>query len=183
MGFKIRNVKTISQEQISNKPEVPLVKFSKNPDVFIVRNGRLLHIKNLQILEDLGFKESDIAELKNFQKTMYQRVKLVKAPDDSRVYYLTESEMKRHLPNVEVFLSYGNKWEDIITITKIELASFSDNDLIREAGKTEVYKIEGDKKRWIKTPETFNKFGFDWTKIATINAIESNTYLDGEPIE
>ncbi|MEK7154377.1 MAG: hypothetical protein AAB792_02365, partial [Patescibacteria group bacterium] len=113
----------------------------------------------------------------------YQRVKLMRAEGDDKVYYITERGLKRHIPNPTVFLSYDNNWSEIVMVKPFELSAIPDNLLIREEGKPEVYKLEDGTKRWIKTAEVFNWLGYRWNEIAPVNVTELENYPLGTPIE
>ena len=91
--------------------------------------------------------------------------------------------MKRWIPSEQVFLSYSNKWEDIVTVNQSELDAIMDNIIVRVPGDPKVYKLENNIKRWIETAEAFNRNGFDWTKIAPANQTELNFYQDGDTIK
>ena len=82
-----------------------------------------------------------------------------------------------------VFLSYGNKWSDILTVKPFELSAIPDNVLIRAASDQKVYKLENGTKHWIRTAETFNRLGYKWNEIAPVNAVELESYPLGAPIE
>ena len=86
-------------------------------------------------------------------------------------------------PTVEVFNSYNNKWEDIVEVSDTELNGYEDNDLIQAEGDHRVYKLKNRQKRWIKTAQAFNRLGYDWSKIASINQTEFNVYQEGTAIE
>lgn len=148
-----------------------------------MKNNKIFHIKTVDVFNFLKFKWSDIVILSDAEKSKYQRAKLVKTQNSPKVYYLTESELKRHIPTAEIFNSYNNKWEDIITITDTELNSFLDNNLIKLENDPKVYKLEGAIKQWIQTAEVFNRLKFDWSKIAPINQTEFNYYKEGEVIK
>lgn len=160
-----------------------LVKFSNSPEIYLIKDGRMLYIKNQEMFSSLGYNWSDVKNLSKTEKGKYQRMKLVKTAESPTVYYLTESGMKRPFVSPEAFLSYDNKWSDIITISDAHLAFFSENNLIRKWEDEKVYKIENGKKRWIKTVEAFNSLGLDWSKIAPVSPTELEAYQDGEPIE
>ncbi|MEK7154012.1 MAG: hypothetical protein AAB792_00445, partial [Patescibacteria group bacterium] len=113
----------------------------------------------------------------------YQRVKLMRAEGDAKVYYITEGGLKRHMANPTVFLSYGNNWSEIVMVKPFEVSAIPVNILIRQEGKPEVYKLENNTKRWIKTAETFNRLGFKWSEIAPVNSTELDNYSLGIPIE
>lgn len=106
----------------------------------------------------------------------------MRATNDPKVYYVTESGMKRHIPNIEVFNSYGNKWEDVIVLPLTNVSSYPDNILIKLESDPKVYKLENGQKRWIQTAEAFNRLKFNWSKIAPVNSVELNFYPTGSII-
>lgn len=160
-----------------------LIRFSGEPEVYFIKNNKRLHIPSLEAFATLGYRWSDIIELGKSEKSKYSRMKLIKTEDSPKIYYLTESGMKRHITNPQIFLSYNNKWEDVVVIKKEQLDFYPDNNLIRGIGDYRVYKLENGKKRWIKNGEAFQALGFDWSKIAPVNQTELNAYPDGETIE
>jgi hypothetical protein len=160
-----------------------IIRFSSLPEVFKAYANKILHIKTIEVFNSLKLKWSDVKESALQDKSKYQRAKLVKTQNSSKVYYLTESELKRHIPTAEIFNSYNNKWEDIITITDTELNSFPDNNLIKLEDDLKVYKLEGVIKQWIQTAEAFNRLKLDWSKIAPINQTEFDYYKEGEVVK
>jgi hypothetical protein len=108
---------------------------------------------------------------------------LLQVAGDSKVYYITESGLKRHIPNEQVFSSYNNNWPDIVKVAPSVLNVFPDNNLIQGQTDTKVYKLENGQKHWIKTPDAFNRLNLDWTKIASVNSTELAAYPEGAPIE
>ncbi len=107
------------------------------------------------------------------------RIKLAKSASSPKVYYITEKGLKRWIPNEKVFLSYGNRWQDIVTISDAQLATYPENVLIQGIGDKKVYKIEGSTKRWITSADVFNKYKFQWSQIAPVNTIELDFYING----
>jgi hypothetical protein len=108
-------------------------------------------------------------------------VKLARAKGDTKVYYITEGGLKRLIPSPAVFLSYGNKWEDIVEVEPSFLTQYPDSVLIKlENGDGKVYKLENGMKRWIRTAEAFNRLGLDWNQIAPVNQVEFDHYPNGD---
>ena len=151
--------------------------------VYRIIDGKQLWIPTISAFNAQGLKWEDIQEVSQAEVNQYPRAKLLQATGDPKVYYITESGLKRHLINPQVFTSYNNKWEDIVQVTPAELNSYSDNILIKAQGDYKVYKIEDNKKRWIKTNEAFNRLNYDWSKIAPVNTTEINAYPIGTDIE
>jgi hypothetical protein len=111
-------------------------------------------------------------------------LKLARAGGDTRVYYVTDSGLKKWIRNEEIFRSYkNNKWENIVVVSPGDLDIYPNVSLIRHGEDKKVYKIEGNTKRWIKTAEAFNGLGYKWNEILAINKTEFDFYKDGTVIE
>jgi len=114
---------------------------------------------------------------------------LVKTVTDPKVYFLLNGK-KYWVTSESVFLALGYKWnwvEDIdprlldkypnggeITNTKKHL----DGTIVKYADSSEVYLLDGGKKRHIADEETFNSLGYRWDRIVTLP--DSETYSTGE---
>ena len=165
-------------------PPPKLIRFSYDPKVYELTNeNQIKWVPSVDVFNQLGFDWKNVTVEPPTKASSYQRIKLMRAEGDTKVYYITEKGFKRHIPNEETFLSYSNKWSDIVVVKPFELSAIPDNILIRQEGKPEVYKLENGTKRWIKTAEVFNRLDFKWNEIAPVNAVELNSYPLGEPIE
>lgn len=151
--------------------------------VYKVVNGKLLWVPTISAFNAQGLKWSEVQNVDALQLNQYQRAKLLQVSGDSRVYYITESGLKKHIINEQVFNSYSNKWEDIVKVSAAELNAYPDVVLIKRENDYRVYKLENGTKRWIKTPDAFNKLKLDWSKIAPVNSTEINAYPAGAAIE
>ena len=110
------------------------------------------------------------------------RGQLVRVAGDPKVYYINAKGQKRHIINEAVFNSYGNRWSDVQVISRTELSKYPTSNLVRVAGGTRVYVIEGETKRWVTSGAAFNRRGYDWNAIVTINQTEFNAYRTGSNI-
>ena len=108
---------------------------------------------------------------------------LVKTANNPTVYYITPSGLKKRIPNEAVFNAYDNKWENIKTVLQSQLDVYATVNTIKLSGEAQVYLLEGDIKRWIKTAAAFVRLGFEWNKVTTVNQTELNAYTEGVPIE
>jgi len=151
--------------------------------VYKVVNGKLLWVPTISAFNAQGLKWSDIQSVPESEINNYQKAKLLKAAGDQKIYYITNSGLKRHILNEQVFNSYNNKWNDVVSVSGTELNAYPDNNLIKQEGDNKVYKLESGQKRWIKTAEAFNRLKYDWNKVAPANATEVNAYQEGTPIE
>ena len=151
--------------------------------VYRIVNGKRLWIPTISAFNAQGLKWDEIEDASETEVNQYPEAKLLQVDGDSKIYYLTESGLKRHIPSSQVFLSYGNSWNDVIKISNAELNAYSDNVLIKAEGDYKVYKLENGNKKWIKTAIAFNRLGYDWLGIGLVNGTEINSYPDGGSIE
>ncbi|MFA6437194.1 MAG: hypothetical protein WC242_03450 [Candidatus Paceibacterota bacterium] len=153
-----------------------LMRATNQSKVYEIKNGKRHWIPTAGVFNDYGFKWSEIQIVSESTLNAYPRAKTLRAIGSQTVYYLTESGMTRGMPSSEVFLSYGNKWEDVFEISAKELNAYEHNNLIRAEGDFKVYLIEGGKKRWIESVKDFNDRKLNWSKIAPVNQTELNSY-------
>ena len=151
--------------------------------VYRIVNEKRLWVPTISVFNAQGLKWDDIQDVSEIEVNQYPRLKLARVTGDPKVYYLTESGLKRWIPTAEVFNSYNNKWEDVVEIDVTNLNAYPDSILIRLGNGVKVYKIENGKKRWIKAAEAFINLGYDWNNIAPVNETELNYYPVGSDIE
>ncbi len=162
---------------------VEAIRFDGDSMVYVVQENKIKWVPNPDVFNSLGLNWASVEVVPASQKTNFQRAKLLRAENDEEVYYITEGGLKRHIPNVETFDSYGNLWQDVVVVKPFELSAIADNQLVRQTGDSKVYKLENGQKRWIKTAEAFNHLGLNWAQIAPVNSIEINSYSEGSTIE
>jgi hypothetical protein len=151
--------------------------------VYRIISGKKLWIPTETVFNTQKLDWHNVAEVEARDVAAYPRAKLIRAKNDLKVYYITESGLKKWIQNEEIFSSYSNKWEDVIEVDPDIISSLDDMSLVRVSGQSKVYKLENGKKRWIKTVEAFVRYNFDWSLIAPINQIEFNFYAEGKVIE
>lgn len=101
----------------------------------------------------------------------------VKTTDSPVVYYLDHSRgQKKAYVNEASFLAYGNKWSDIKIIHPELLRAWSDVSLVKSHNRPEVFYIENNTKKWIKSEEEFIKNGYEWSEIVTIAQTDLDQY-------
>ncbi|MEA2097596.1 MAG: hypothetical protein U9P70_00770 [Patescibacteria group bacterium] len=189
-GYSWSNVRTVSSEIInkySNYIEIGrrtdiLKSFDQNR-VYRIISGKRLWIPTVSVFNAQGLKWDEINNVNSLELEKYPRLKLIKAKGDDRIFYVTNSGMKKHILTTEVFNSYNNKYQDVVEVDSEVLSSLETVDLIKDSKGCKVYKIEGNQKRWIKSAEAFNRNKFDWNKIAPSNDIDINAYVDAGVIE
>ena len=109
-------------------------------------------------------------------------LKFVKQKEEPKVYLVTSSGLKRHLPDSQILYLYGQAEEIVALEDKKIIDLLPENYLIRGKGQTKVYFLDQKIKRWITSPETLEKMGFDWSEVVEIEAQELDYYPEGSPI-
>lgn len=108
---------------------------------------------------------------------------LVKTEDNPTIYYITNSGMKKPILNATVFNSYkDNKWENIKTVTQVQLDAYSVVRAIKFQGdNAKVYLLDfpNKQKRLIKNSAAMTRLGIASDKVAPVNQTELDAYADG----
>ncbi len=104
--------------------------------------------------------------------------------------YQIENNFKRAYPSELIFLSYGNKWQDILSVTNVEFnqtptttdmpynVHYRDGILVR-ALSGGVYVVDNGTKRPFPNEGTFFSYGYKYTDALVITAVEVNLIPDG----
>ncbi|MFL6140527.1 MAG: hypothetical protein ACJ72N_01485 [Labedaea sp.] len=122
----------------------------------------------------------------------------VKSPDSPKVYLVDPTGSRRWIINGDGYFALFRNWNGIQTIANLEcmwegrdLKTFSNPEnpgnldrgsfLATDNQSARVYLIDGVEARWI-APGGFEKYQFDWSKIANFNSEEMwRTYVSGPP--
>lgn len=167
----------------STSSSTKLIRFSNNSKIYTLEGKQIKWVPSIAVFNQLGLNWKNVTVVSPSKASSYKRASLLRAEGDTMVYYITENGFKRHIPNAVTFLSYNDKWSDIVTVKSFELSAIPDNILIKQTGKPEVYRLENDTVKWIKTAEAFARLGLKWNEIAPVNSTELNSYTKGTPIE
>ena len=165
------------------KAQERLLKVVGQKRIYRIFNGKVLWVPTVSAFNEQGLKWDEVDDISDFEIDKYPKVKLIKAENDDKVYYVTDSGLKKHILSPEVFTSYNNNWEDVVEVPVEVVDSLETVNLIKEENGNKIYKIEGNQKKWIKSIEAFEKNNFDWSKVALSNDTEINAYEDGGVVE
>lgn len=165
-----------------------LVRVPGQQEIWRIKNGWRHWIPTVDVFYDYGYSKEKIEPITPAQLALLPRVDHLKlASGQGKVYYITESGMKRELPNLNVFYSYGNKLEEIAEVSQKEFDAYPNVETIKFNDHWRVYKLEKQNgqivKRWIKSPQAFERHGFDWARIAPVNWTEINAYPTVEAVD
>ena len=109
------------------------------------------------------------------------QLRFIKNQSDSAVYLISESGFKRAMPEQKIFDLYGRDSE-IAVVSQSLIDSLPENHLIRTKGDDKVYYLDQKIKRWITTPEVFEKMGLNWDEIVEVSPVEAAYYPEATPI-
>ncbi|PJE59787.1 MAG: hypothetical protein COU85_01850 [Candidatus Portnoybacteria bacterium CG10_big_fil_rev_8_21_14_0_10_44_7] len=109
---------------------------------------------------------------------------LLRQQGDFKVYVIS-GRYKRWLQAPAILGMYPHfGWQKVIEVTPAKLAYYQDAWLVRAAGDTRVYEINGDgTKHWLNmTAEWFSQSGRQWETVYIINSAELNWYRTGSDV-
>jgi hypothetical protein len=187
-GYKWNNVTETPADTVNayndyTQAVANLLKIANQEKVYRIVGNRKLWIPSPQAFNTQGLKWQDVQTKDASTVNQYPDAKLLRAIGGTTIYYITNSGLKRAIPNMDVFNSYGSKLSDVVDVDQSVLNSYPDNILIKEDNGIMVYKLENGTKRWIATDKAFKRLGLDWSKIAPVNQTEFNAYPNGLTIE
>jgi uncharacterized protein YcfL len=159
-----------------NNEKFSLVKTENKPTVYLIVNNKRHKILSAEIFIDYGFNWNDIKIISTQELEKYPKAKVVKTAENPSVYYIDYNfNQKKFIYTGNIFLAYGNRWEDIITISQKDLESYSNARVIKGSGPT-VYKLENGIKKAISGPTEFLTNGYRWGEIIKVKDLEIDYY-------
>lgn len=168
------------QKETNGIQGAEFVKTENNPQVWLQLNNYRFWLRTPEIFEKAGGLWDKI----NLKASLAEipLLKFVRQKDEPEVYLVTSSGLKRHLPNSQILYLYGQAEEIVALEDKKMIDLLPENYLIRGKGQDKVYFLDQKIKRWITSPETLEKMGFDWSEVVEIEAQELDYYPEGSPI-
>ena len=157
-----------------------------NETVYEIIKGKKHLIPTLDIFYDYGFDPRQVQFITQEQLDKYTRIKLVKVDKDKEkgaVYYITDNRITRRVLSEDLIKSYGERSEDIITISKKEFNYYPENKYIYldQPTRRDVYVISGNTKIYL-TPMAVRRLEILASQAAPVNEFEFNAYKVGSPI-
>lgn len=184
-------------------PDGTLVKTSGNEKVYLIENGQKKWIVDSATFVSRGYKWSDILIISETELKIYSEgvnIKMDVAIADKTLIkgagpeiYLIENSQRRWIKDEYTFSSYGFDWKQVVTLTNQELLQYAEGEtlskntfangaLIKGSGPM-VYMIENGQKRWITSPEAFNRNRFNWSSVVMVSEREISFYGSGPNID
>lgn len=108
-------------------------------------------------------------------------VNQVKVPGSSTVYYLNfATHQRKAYINATSFLSYGNKWSSIRTISPEELAKWPEAKLFKLDGTDELYYINGATKVKMKDSQDIIDYHLENVLPLTVSSADLDQYKNAD---
>ncbi len=185
MGCRWTDIENVTESILDGLDDIEhnLIRLINDYKVYLVTDGTLRHIPSPQIFLDYGFKWDDIQDVDEPIVSKYKNTYLVRESGTEEVYYLNKNGVRKHIPNEEIFNSYGDKWEDVQVVSKTEMESYPVSNLIRLEGSDDVHLVSENVRKLIPDAATFDRKGFDWNRIVSVNKTEFNWYRDGGKVK
>ncbi|MDD3006733.1 MAG: hypothetical protein PHX30_04090 [Candidatus Pacebacteria bacterium] len=155
-----------------------LIQTADSFKVYVIIDGKKKWIPTPEVFEQLGYKWTSIVQLSRgvLDSISDYEDNLIRSIGDYKVY-LVVSGVKRHIPNPDIFLNYGFKWEEVKDVPQETIDKYRNTYLIK-ASKTEgVYYLSPQEiKKLIPTTEIFNSYNDKTSDVQIISQVEMNYY-------
>ena len=164
--------------------KINLVSVPNSGEVYALVNGQKHVFPSLAIFYDYGYTFDMIQPINQAQLDKYPRASLVKVQGSSAVYYLTEGGLVRPIVNPKkIFEFYGDRAEDIITISRKEFNFYPTNQYVYQFSplNRDVFQISGSGKRYL-TPMAVARLGIGVDQVAPVSKSELDSYKTLAPL-
>ncbi|GEM_PF-908892 len=105
------------------------------------------------------------------------KITQVKTAASPAVYYLDHKRgLKKPYISAKAYLSYGNQWSDVKTVSQAELANWPEVSLVKSPSSNQVFYLSRGKKALINSERQFLDAGFSWSDIVTISEVDLSEY-------
>lgn len=151
--------------------EGTLVRVENSPKVYVVKNGKLLHIPNPKAFNELRMKWGEVKVVTPPAVSAVSTIILQRGFTDLKVYIVKDGK-KLHIPDPKAFNKAGFKWTDILDVQKGFVENTPDMVLVRPSNSQKVYRLEKGKLRWIMTMQAFNRLKLKWDDVVVLEPNE-----------
>jgi hypothetical protein len=107
---------------------------------------------------------------------------LVKTASDPTVYYINSKGIKKSIPTLELFLSYGNSFANVKTIDQAQLDGFplfQAITLVSGDGRVWTLDMVNRTRHWVRDLTVFEELGLEWDRVVEVNQTEFEYYAEG----
>lgn len=164
--------------------KINLVSVPGSQDIYELVNGQKHSFPSLAIFYDYGYTLDMVQPIDQYQLDKYSRADLIKIQGSSNVYYLTEGGLIRPVVNTKkIFDFYGDRTEDIITISRKEFNFYPSNQYVYQESplNRDVFQIGNGGKRYL-TPMAVARLGIRAEQVAPVSKSELDSYKTLAPL-
>jgi len=180
-------------------PNNKIVKVPGKPAVYKIEDDTAKPILSAGVFKANGFAWTDLEEISQDELDTYADGENLNYPDGTLIkgsgpaVFVVSNGQKRPLVSASAFLGLGYKWGNIKKIRDAEVAEYDTGDsvdeesnypegsLVRLDGTAGVYRIEGGKKKPIKSADVFVSNGYHWGEILVVPQKNKNRLNQYEP--
>jgi hypothetical protein len=165
--------------------DINLVSVPGSSEIYELKSGRKHLFPTPNIFTDYGYTLDMVQPISQAQLDRYPLANLLMVHSDKKsVYYFTEGGMTRLMPNdIKVFDSYGDRPEDIISISRKEFNFYPVNQYVflETPLNRDVFQLTNSGKRYL-TPMAVKRLHIFEGQVAPINQIELDWYKTLAPV-
>jgi len=194
------SIANVTVKRSASKDEVMLVKvpaygvvrptlgLETNDAIFEIIRGQKHFIPTVDVFFDYGFDLAAVQSVTHNDLELFPRTKLVNVYKGGKnIHYITETHMIRLVPDNFVFDSYGDRKEDIITISKKEFNFYPRNQYVflqnsLDAVSVEIFQISDNGTKRYVVPQVVKRLRITQNQVAPINRAQFEAYDYGTPI-
>ncbi len=100
--------------------------------------------------------------------------------------YVLQDNHKRWISSLDAFAHFGYRWENVHEVEDEFLARFPDGPalhvLLKCDASPHIYRLENDRKRWLRDIATFQAEGHVWEDVRIVDCAYLRSLADGPPI-
>jgi len=166
-----------------------LYKTANSPDIWaILETGQKHYITSPSAFNKYQCDWSAIRTVSQTTLDSYANANLVRTIDDPVIYHLFQRPdhkwLKINIPSPTVFVSYSdNYWGNVARVDVLDVQAYPQAQLITAEDDSNIYLIEGNRKRQFKSTEIFNQSGYDFAEVVELNQIHLDSFENGSVID
>jgi hypothetical protein len=155
--------------------DASLVRKEGDSTVYFVNRGTRKVIPNPDVFINWGFRWSDITIDNSLDSVPLDSAVSLKrlAKGSGPTIYLMDQGQKKPIPNPDIFLNWGFRWEDIVIVSDAYLNSRPTGPMLKRIAKapssSTVYLMDQNMKKPIPDIATFQRYGFRWEDLVTVS--------------
>jgi len=132
-GYNWSSIQTASTTLLNLKPQANLIKLADDPKVYVIDLNKILrrHIPNPQVFESYSYDWNNIITVNQAELLAYSESFLVKTSDSPKVYQIKNNQ-RYYIPSIQDFEAQGFKWDQIMEVNQVEMASYQQGGVISE---------------------------------------------------